>query len=168
MRAIGVALIVLLLILGVWFYRAARGSGQARSGVNSVAVMAFHAESDDSRAQTLARGLPEDLSTELASEGLRVAGMGTVATLGNTTDPRAAGTQLAVDAVIAGTVRSYDGRFKVHVELVSTRTGFQVWSRTFTVESGDLLQGEQKAAAGGHRHDVLCACSAGSPPTFSA
>jgi TolB-like protein len=45
-----------------------------------------------------------------------------------------------------GSVRSFGPHFKIHVELVNTRTGFQVWSDSFTTENGDLLAEEQKLA----------------------
>jgi TolB-like protein len=113
-----------------------------------VAVLNLRTPADDPRAAPLAEGLPEELGGALAQSGFQVAAQSAVQKISAAAedDPRGAGTRLGVDAVLAGTVRSYGGRYKIHVELVSTRTGFQIWSDTFTADAEDILAGEKKAA----------------------
>ena len=145
MQAIGAALLAVLLTLGAWFLRP--GSGErAVAPVRSLAVMTFRVEAEDARARDLARGLPEDLGAALSRIGLSVAARRSVLELAGAADPRSVGAQLGVDAVLEGSVRSYGSKLKVHIELVSTRTGFQVWSQTFTTEAEDLLGAEEKTA----------------------
>ena len=145
MQAVGAALIALLLGVAGWRYRAP-STGAGRAPVRSVAVMTFRTSPGDSQAATLAQDLPEEVGAALASTGMQVASQSGVVQLGGAGDPRTVGAQLGVDAVMAGSVRSFGPRFKIHVELVNTRTGFQVWSQSFTAESGDLLAEEQKTA----------------------
>ena len=145
-RAIGAAVIALALGVGVWQF-GLKSDGEIAGAVRTVAVMNFRSEADDARAAALARGLPEELSGALVARGIRVAAGSSVEELGAAVAPRAVGAQLGVDGVLLGTVRSYGNKFRVYVELVDSRTGFQVWSKTFVAESGDLLGAEQKTAA---------------------
>jgi serine/threonine protein kinase len=145
MQAIGAGLIALLLGLAGWRYRAP-SSGGVRAPVRSVAVMTFRTSPSDIQASTLAQDLPEELGGALAGTGMQVASQSGVEQLGGAGDPRTVGAQLGVDAVMAGSVRSFGPRFKIHVELVNTRTGFQIWSESFTTEGADLLAEEQKTA----------------------
>lgn len=151
MQALGVALIAALLLLAGWFFRPA---GFFRSGepadalqVQSIAVMNFRTPPDDPAAAVLAQSLPEDLGVALAGAGLQVASHSSVLELPESIDLRSLGSQLGVDAVLEGSIRSYGSRFRVHCELVSTRTGFQLWSGTLTTEGEDLFVSSQKAAA---------------------
>jgi serine/threonine protein kinase len=145
MQAVGVALIALLLGLAGWRYHAS-SSEAGGAPVRSVAVMTFRTTPDDAQATTLAQDLPEEVEAALSGTGLQVASQSGVLQLGSVGDARTLGAQLGVDAVMDGSVRSFGPRFKIHVELVNTRTGFQVWSDSFTTENGDLLAEEQRVA----------------------
>jgi len=147
MQAVGVALIAVILSVAAWRLRSSPTGENLVTPVRSVAVMNFRAAGDDQGAATLAQELPEELGTALSKTGLQIASHESVLQLGASLKPRDIGAQLGVDAVLDGSVRSYGSKFKVHVELVNARTGFQVWSETFTVESEDLLTGERKTAA---------------------
>ena len=110
-------------------------------------MLEFRAAPEDRQAAPFAQGLPEEINTALSRAGLRMAAQSSVQELAGKIDPRTVGAQLGVDAVLEGTVRSYGSRFKIHLELVSTRNGFQIWTETFTAEVDDPLTSEQKAAA---------------------
>jgi len=86
------------------------------------------------------------LGVALSKTGLQIASHESVLQLGGSVKPRDVGAQLGVDAVLEGSVRSVGSKIKLHVELANTRTGFMVWSDTFTVEGEDALNGEQKTA----------------------
>jgi TolB-like protein/predicted Ser/Thr protein kinase len=145
--AAGLIFAVILLAAALWWY-ARPGAGTLATIVHSVAIMNLRTPDDDARAAPLAEGLPEELGGALAQSGFQVAAQSAVQKLPPSVadDPRGAGARLGVDAVLAGTVRSYGGRYKIHVELVSTRTGFQIWSETFTAGAEDILAGEKKTA----------------------
>jgi serine/threonine protein kinase len=146
MKAIGGALLAGLLVMAGFYSRSAPTS-TASSRVESLAVLDFRAPAEDQRAAPFAQGLPEEINTALSRAGLRIAARSSIEELAGKGDPRTVGAQLGVDAVLAGTVRSYGSRFKIHLELVSSRNGFQIWTETFTAETDDPLAAEQKAAA---------------------
>jgi len=144
MKIVGGTLITLLLAVGGWM-GVGRPAAPVSTAVESVAIMTFQAEQSDQTAQLLSQGLPEELDGALARAGWRVASRRGVGA--GQSDPRALGAELGVDAMLEGSIRSYGSKFKVHVVLVSTRTGFQLWSGTFTTDAADLLAGEQKTAS---------------------
>ncbi len=139
-----VLLLIVALASGPWIYRALRGG--AAGEVRSLAVMSFRTAPDDARAATLAQTLPEELFIALSRGGVTLASRSSVAELGAVSDQRSVGEKLGVDAVLEGTVRSFGTRYRVTVELVSTRTRFVVWSETFTAEADAALTGERTAA----------------------
>jgi eukaryotic-like serine/threonine-protein kinase len=147
MRAIGVALIATILSLAAWRLRSSPNGASAATPVRAVAVMSFRAAPEDQGAATLAQDLPEELGTAISKTGMQVASHQSVLDLGGSPKPRDVGSQLGVDAVMNGSVRTFGGRFKVYVELDNARTGFMVWSETFTFEGPDALNGEEKTAA---------------------
>src|SRR5579859_1732005 len=146
MQAVGVALIAAILSVAAWRLRSTPTGGGVATTVRSVAVMNFRSEPDDQSAAILAQDLPEELGTALSKTGLQIASHESVLDLGGSVKPRDVGAQLGVDAVLDGSVRSYGSKFKVHVEVSNTRTGFMVWSETFTVEAQDAITNEQKTA----------------------
>lgn len=146
MKVIGGVLLAGLLALA-GFYSLSGSTSSSAPSLESLAVLEFRAQPEDRQAAPFAQGLPEEINTALSRAGLRIAAQSSVRELAGKGDPRTVGAQLGVDAVLAGTVRSYGSRFKIHLELVSTRTGFQVWTETLTAETDDPLAAEQKAAA---------------------
>ena len=86
--------------------------------------------------------LREDLGSALSTAGVRVASRSSVVEMGAAANARA-GTQLGVDAVVEGSVRSVGSKVRIHVELVSARTRFQIWSGTFTSSGAEILAGDQ-------------------------
>jgi TolB-like protein/tRNA A-37 threonylcarbamoyl transferase component Bud32 len=146
LQAVGATLIATLLLAAGWFSLKAPRENISAPQVQSVAVLGLEPGAGDERASLLAQGLNEELGGALASVGLRVMPATSVRERG-ASGPRAMGEQLGVDAVLEGSVRSYGSKFKVHVELTSARTGFQIWTGTFTVEGEDLLNSEQRIAA---------------------
>ncbi len=147
MQALGAALIATLLAVAGWRWKSSGARTEQGQLVQSLAVMAFRAAGDDQRASTLAQDLPEELDRALSRTGWRVLSRASVQGLGPSPKPIDIGAQLGVDAVLEGSVRSFGEKLKVHVELVSTRNGFELWSETLSVGAEDLLGGEQTAAA---------------------
>jgi serine/threonine protein kinase len=145
-QALGAALISSLLAVGGWFAVSQRGEGDAAPAVQSVAVLMLRTQAEDARAASLAEGLTEEISSALSAAGFSVASRSAVLELGSAPDPRKAGEHLAVDAVLEGSARSVGNKVRIHVELASTRTRFQIWSGTFTAESQELLGGERQTA----------------------
>ena len=145
-KALAGALIAVLLALAGWSIWSSSRGGDVSRPVTSLAVMSFRATHDDSNASALAESLSEDLGGALSRAGLRVASRSIALGLPETTDPRIVGSQLGVDAVLEGSVRSTGNKVRVHIELINSRTGFQIYSETFTAEVDELLGSEPKTA----------------------
>jgi serine/threonine-protein kinase len=105
-------------------------------------------------SELLARGMTEDLTTELArSSGLRVTAPRATARLQTAAaDPREAGRQLGVDAVLQSSLRLEDRRLRFTARLIDVRSGYHLWSESYDREAVNSLAAEGElvdvAAAG--------------------
>ena len=82
----------------------------------------------------LAEGITLSLTNDLAQvSGLRVPSQSTVSDLGKATDMESIRRKLSVDAVVNGTIVNV-GDSKLQMELVDVRTGFQLWSQSYTLK----------------------------------
>ncbi len=143
MQAIGAALILVVLAAMGWIFRPGTRAGVA-APVQTVLVLKFRAASGDQRAAAIVDELAEDLDGVLSQNGLRVASRTLLGAVPS--DARTAGAQIGVDAVLDGTVRSYGDKLRIHVELVSTRTGFDLWSQNVTAEFSEPIASGEAAA----------------------
>jgi TolB-like protein/Tfp pilus assembly protein PilF len=103
------------------------------SAIDSVAVLPFANVGDDPQMAYLADGLTESLRDSLSPlPALRVTASSTVAGYkGREIDPRQAGKELKVRAVVTGSVAWQGERMIIRVELVDTADGSRVWSDEF-------------------------------------
>jgi serine/threonine protein kinase len=138
----GVALVALLILTG-WSLIPSESVDALGQSVQSVAVLTLR--STDPNAASLAESLPEDLGGALAKAGFQVASRGSVQQM-DAANPRLAGVELGVDAVLDGTVRIQGSAVRVYMELINARTGFQLWSGTFTAEGDALISGDPQMA----------------------
>ena len=87
----------------------------------------------------LADGLHEDLIDILSTTpSLRVRPAGVVRAHGEL-DPRTLGKQLAVDHVVAGSLRRTPSAIRVSARLISVADGFQIWAHRADCSEGDVL-----------------------------
>ena len=112
--------------------------------VRSMAVMPFR--SADQSAALVADSLPEDVGSALSKAGFQVASRASAVQMGTAADVRAAAMAQNIDAVLDGNIRVQGSSVRIYVELVDARTGFQIWSGTFTSEMAALLSGPSVAA----------------------
>jgi TolB-like protein/predicted Ser/Thr protein kinase len=127
--------------------------------VRSIAVMPFR--SADQGGALIADSLPEDVGSALTKAGFQVASRTSAMQMSASLDVRAAAVAQNIESVLDGTIRVQGSTARIYVELVNTRTGFQIWSGTFTTEMASLLSGpapaadqiasQVRAAAGGAR-----------------
>ncbi|HKQ76943.1 MAG TPA: protein kinase [Blastocatellia bacterium] len=126
------ALAALVALIGgavlAWRWLAPHGSA-----IDSVAVLPFANVGDDHQMAYLADGLTESLIDSLLPlPALRVTASSTVAVYkGRVIDPRLAGKELQVRAVVTGSVAWQGERMIIRVELVDTADGSRVWSDEF-------------------------------------
>lgn len=96
----------------------------------SIAVLPFRNLS--SGDPHFAEGLSEEILSQLSREpALRVAGRAYAAQLNAAPDPREAGRKLGVDYVLEGSVRTGEGRVRIHASLVKASDGIRLWSETY-------------------------------------
>jgi eukaryotic-like serine/threonine-protein kinase len=126
------ALAALVALIGVavlaWRWLAPHGSA-----IDSIAVLPFANVGDDPQMAYLANGLTESLIDSLQPlPALRVSAYSTVAGYkGREIDPRQAGKELQVRAVVTVRVAWQGERMIIRVELVDTADGSRVWGDEF-------------------------------------
>jgi serine/threonine-protein kinase len=105
----------------------------ADNGIESVAVLPFANVGKDQQTAYLSDGLTESLIDSLSPlSDLRVSARSTVASYkGREIDPRQAGKELQVRAVIMGRVVLQGERLIIGVELVDTADGSRIWNDEF-------------------------------------
>lgn len=142
--AAGVCLMALLILTGWSLFRAPGAAGSGGPVVQSIAVLPFR--SNDTGSETLAETLPEDIGSALTKAGFQVASRGSVQGMGAAVSSRTVGVELGVDAILDGRVRLQGGAARIYVELISVRTGFQLWSDSFSPDSEALISGDSQMA----------------------
>jgi TolB-like protein len=147
MQVLGLLLLSGLLSLAAWSLRRSSGVEPSRRGVRSVAVMTLRTAPGDTATRFLAEGLPEKLGDTLATFGVQTISHSSVLGLEGSPDSITAGKELGVQAVLEGSIWRFGSKFRVHLELVDTRTGFHIWRGTFIVEGEDLFGVEDETAA---------------------
>jgi serine/threonine-protein kinase len=148
MRALGALISAALMVtaFGPDLSFAPNASSATAPQVQSVAVLAFRAPPGDATLESFAPDLSESLSDLLAKSGMQVSAQSAVAALAPAMAPQDAGHSLSVDAVFTGTMRVSGAQVKIHVELVNSKNGFQIWSDTFAERREALSGSEQKIA----------------------
>ncbi len=115
--------------------------------VRSVAVMNLTTPAEDPIAGLIAQGITEELGSALSKEGFLVPARSRVVALTGTTDPQTIGNQLKVDSVLQGSVTNVNDTFRIYVELIDAKTGFQIWSRVSAARQLDVLSTDSATAA---------------------
>ncbi len=146
-----VALVLLLLAGGVWWFR--HQSGERPQGprllpVTSLAVLPLVNLSPNPQDATLADGLTEAITNALSQTSkLRVTGRTSAYRYKGKPDtvPRI-GAELGVGSILEGSVQREGGRLRVMVQLVGTADGFHLWSQSFEQPFHDSLTAEKEVA----------------------
>jgi eukaryotic-like serine/threonine-protein kinase len=114
----------------------------------SIAVLAFSDMSPGHDQEYFSDGVAQEIISALSEvPGLRVvARSSSFSFKGKNEDLRTVGQRLNVAHVLEGSVRKAGSQVRVTVQLVSTADGYQVWSRTFDREMGDILSVQAEIA----------------------
>ena len=109
--------------------------------IGSLAVLPFENTRDDREVDYLADGIAESLINRLSElPQLQVMARSTSFRYrGNDVDPRAAGRELGVRAVLTGRVVQREESLNVQAELVDVQSGSQLWGEQYNREITDLL-----------------------------
>ncbi len=135
----GAGAVALLLALAGSLYRL-RGRSQPKA-IESVAVLPFENASNDPNTEYLSDGITESLIGTLSQlPSLRVMARDTVFTYkGRQVDPRKAGRDLNVAAIVTGRVTERDGTLVVEADLVQVADGSELWGEQYNRRVADIL-----------------------------
>ena len=129
-------LIVLLLGVGVWVWRA----GGARE-ISSIAVLPLKSLNKGENNRALGLGLTDTLITKIGDLGqIAVRPIGAVASYADA--PQEAietGRKLNVDAILEGTIQESEGRLRINIRLVKVANGKQIWAEQFDGETAKIF-----------------------------
>ena len=150
-RRIGLAALILAAAaLGAYlFQQRSDSSSSAGPAFRSIAVVPFVNTSGDTADAYFADGMSEELATALSKvQGLRVvARTSPGALVGSDVDPQEIGRTLAVDAVLAGSVRRARDQMRLTVQLTRTSDGSLLWSEQYQKQVSDVFAVQNEMAS---------------------
>ena len=140
LAALAGATVLGLLVAGV-AVSLRRESRRPLDGTPSILVLPLANMSGDPGQDYFADGMTEEIQGALSQvRRLRVIGRTTAFALREwKTDAREVGQRLGVTTVLEGSVRRVGARLRVTAQVVDVRDGYQLWTRTFDREAGDVL-----------------------------
>jgi serine/threonine-protein kinase len=135
----GLALAVLA-VVAIWVLRAGPAKPTSRAP-SSIAILPFSTVTSDAESELLAEGLADEILRSLARLGsVRVvARTSSFQFKGTALDVREIGRKLNVESVLEGSIGRMSGGLRVTVQLNETRTGFHLWSNTYSAGSSEIL-----------------------------
>jgi TolB-like protein/Tfp pilus assembly protein PilF len=147
-----VAIGLLILALGLSLIDRERSGGQpmtAQADIRSIAVLPFANMSSDPDNAYFADGMAEEILNMLAKiPDLRVsARTASFRYRDADKDPRVIGEELGVANILEGSVRRDDKLIRVTVQLISSATGYHLWSETYEAAPTDLFSIQDRIAA---------------------
>ena len=127
---------------------AARGTAEATAGP-SLAVLPFVNMSGDKDQEYFSDGLSEELLNQIAQvKGLRViARTSSFAFKGKNEDLRVVGEKLGAAYILEGSVRKDREHLRITTQLINSRDGIHIWSRSFDGELKDIFTVQEQIAA---------------------
>ena len=133
-----------LLAAGLAFGWSRLAPGEAAPA--SIAVLPFRNMS--SGEPYFAEGIGEEILSQLAREPqFRVAGRASSSRFGKDPDVREVARLLEVEYVLEGSVRTEDGRVRVHAGLVRASDGMRLWSDSYNGKLDDIFAIQQRIGA---------------------
>jgi len=145
LAAIGIAA---LLAVGVYWGTRRAGVLPERGAIDSLAVLPFENVGGEEETAYLSDGVADTLINELSRlPGLRVMARSTSFRFrGSEIDPRQAGRDLAVGAVVTGRVSVRGDTLAITAELVDVAQGTHLWGEQYSARIGDILTVQEEIA----------------------
>ena len=118
------------------------------TSVRSLAVLPLTNTAGDEDLDYLCDGIAESLIQQVSKlRSFRVRPLGIVLDFkGPKSDPQAAGRQLGVETVLAGTLERRDAQLLISARLVDVATGRQLWTSTYDRDAATLLDVQDEIA----------------------
>ena len=135
-----IAGIVIVSIIGLFYYTGLGSAGNT-APINSIAVLPFVDESSDPDAQYINDKIAESLINSLSKlPQLRVVPRSMVAGYkGKELDPRKAGQELNVRAVVTGRLRRHGDIISIQADLIDVENVAQLWGQHYDHKLSDVL-----------------------------
>jgi len=136
-----VAGIVVVSLIGLFYYTGLGNAGGNPLPINSIAVLPFVDESSDPDAQYLNDKIAESLINSLSKlPQLRVVPRSVVAGYkGKELDPRKVGQELNVRAVVTGRMRRHGDIISIQADLIDLENVAQLWGQHYDHKLSDVL-----------------------------
>lgn len=127
-----------LLAAGVWLWSA---EGERDTAPSSIVVLPFEYFGDDPNQEYLADGMTEDIITDLSRlADMRVIASNTsMALRGRQVTPKQVGADLDVQFALKGSIRRLGDNLRANVQLINTKTGFNVWAQRYDRQATELF-----------------------------
>jgi TolB-like protein/DNA-binding winged helix-turn-helix (wHTH) protein/Tfp pilus assembly protein PilF len=141
---VAAAVLVVLTAAAVWFWR----TGRQPPPIRSLAVLPLENLSADASQEYLSEGLTDELITELGHiKALRVISRTSVMTYERVRKPLPEiARELAVDAIVEGTVARSGNRVRVTAQLIQAAADKHLWAESYESDLGDALAIQRKVA----------------------
>ena len=134
-----------ILLLTAGLYRVVRPTQEQMPEHPVIAVLPFENLSSDSQNPYLCFGLMDEITSELAKTGaLRVVARTSASRFNRGDDIAAIARALKIDALVEGSVQRFPDHVLVNAQLISTASGFHVWSEVYERPSADLLKAQNE------------------------
>lgn len=132
----GSVILLLLLVAGIYVR-----SHSSKNQIRSLAVLPFLNSRSDPETDYLSDGITESTINSLSQiSNLKVMARGTVFSYkGKVVDPREAGRDLNVDAVVTGSVDQRGDALIIRADLVNVADGTQLWGQEYNRKVSDVL-----------------------------
>jgi adenylate cyclase len=136
---LGVALIVVAVSAGTWFWR--QPSGLSLPDRPSIAVLPFADMGSDPRQEYLSDGISEELTTSLSrfSELFVIAADSAFKYKGRPVPVKQIGRELGVRYLLQGSTRRDAERLRITVQLVEATTGLHLWAERYDSDPSGLF-----------------------------
>jgi serine/threonine-protein kinase len=150
-RMVGALAAIVVLVFALWFLAttiAGRRSALSETSTSSIAVLPFSDLSAEGDNEFFSDGLADELINSLSKlSGLQVVGRTSAFWFKDKKeDLRAIGEQLAVGAVVDGSVRRAGERIRVSAQLINVHDGFQLWSDSYDRQLDDIFAVQEDVA----------------------
>ena len=145
----GAALLALLLVAGLLWYRKNSGAASSASAVRpSIAVLNLQNLSSEPDGAYFSEGMSDEISTKLSKlQGIDVAPHSTVVALKPAEKtPAEIGRQLGVRYLLEGSIRKAGNQIRINVQLIDSTTGFQTWADDFVGGNQDVFSLQEQLA----------------------
>jgi TolB-like protein/Tfp pilus assembly protein PilF len=134
---VAAAVFIATIAVSAYFYVSRKNT----AAIQSVAVLPFTNQSDNTDLEYLSDGITESLINSLSQlPNLSVKARSTVFHYkGKDVTPQQVGSELSVQAVLNGRVTQHGDQLTLSLELVDARTGNQIWGEQYNRRTADLV-----------------------------